>query len=124
MPGLMQARTKSREACFAAGIRQAADAFRFYLLDNNIYPPDRTPAQMPPGMESYLKNFPWDEPTPVGGKWDWDNGQFGFTAGVSVYRPAWDDTEMARVDRLLDDGDLGAGIFRKRSDGYIYIIEH
>jgi len=30
---------------------------------------------------------------------------------------------MTDIDKMMDDGDLSSGIFRKRTDGFISIIE-
>jgi prepilin-type N-terminal cleavage/methylation domain-containing protein len=49
--------------------------------------------------------------------------QFGFTAGISVYKPTVSAAQMQEIDKLIDDGNLGTGIFRSRSNGYIYIIQ-
>ena len=65
----------------------------------------------------------WVDKTPIGGQWDWDNGQFGSKAGVSVYMPPVTDEEMREVDALIDDGNLSTGSFQKRTGGFIYIME-
>jgi len=46
-----------------------------------------------------------------------------WTPGVSVYRPNMSDAQMADIDLMIDDGDLSTGCFRKRGDGFNYIIE-
>ena len=38
----------------------------------------------------------WTKPNTLGGQWDWDNGQFGFKAGVSVYRPTASSAQTGR----------------------------
>ena len=40
-----------------------------------------------PNQAIYLLRVPWTQPTVTGGRWDWDNGLFGFKTGVSVYQP-------------------------------------
>jgi hypothetical protein len=65
----------------------------------------------------------WTEPTPIGGQWDWDFLQYGAIAGVSVFMPDLTEAQMARIDARIDDGDLTTGIFRRRSSGYIYVME-
>jgi prepilin-type N-terminal cleavage/methylation domain-containing protein len=122
-PYLGRGRIKARQVKIAKDYQAAAQAFIGYCMDHGGYPPDRTPAQMPPGMADYLGRFPWRDETAIGGRWDWDYLQFGFTAGVSIYQPDWGAGEMAGIDQLLDDGNLATGEFQARSDGYIYIIE-
>ena len=116
---------RSDEACaavFVTNLRTACAAFHAYFATHGTYPPDAAPAVVPPGMADLLRPLKWAEPTPVGGKWEWDylQPQSGFSAGVSVHKPAWSDAKMAEIDELLDDGNLATGCFRKRQDGYIY----
>ena len=102
----------------------ASDAFQMRAMELGGYPPDTTPGQMPTGMAPYLAKMAWFEKTSIGGQWDWDNGQFGCKAGVSVYMPDFTDEDMQDyVDKVIDDGNLGTGAFRKRSAGFISIIE-
>jgi len=122
LPSLIKARENSQNTSFVANLRTAVGAFQQKSLIDG-YPPDTTPAKMPLGMEDYLDDW-WLEDTPIGGQWDWDNGQFGFACGVSVYQPKADSNRMGDIDSMLDDGDLTTGRFRSRSAGYIRIIEH
>lgn len=123
VPAVVSARWKAAIARYSHDVRIAAGAFELYALEHGRYPPDRTPAVVPPGMESYLQKIRWDQPTSLGGMWDWDYQVFGYKAGVSVYKPDAPDEVLEQVDRTIDDGSLSEGIFRSRSHGYIYIIE-
>jgi prepilin-type N-terminal cleavage/methylation domain-containing protein len=123
VPGFLRAGQTAQSNRFASDIRVACDAFIQFAAENGRYPPDCTPGVMPPGMASYLKKVSWDEPTAVGGSWDWDQGVFGVLAGVSVYQPSASAAQMQRIDAIIDDGDLATGVFRARSAGYILIIE-
>ncbi len=122
-PAMLEAGQKSRNTRFAKEIRSAGHAFVQYAFDQGDYPPDRNPAQMPNGMLPYLRGFPWGSTTLIGGLWDWDNGQFGYRAGVSVYMPDRTADQMRKIDAILDDGNLATGQFRQRAGGYIYILE-
>lgn len=117
------ARRNSRNLAFVNDITKACNAFELYSIENGGYPADESPAIVPDGMAEYLPKMDWTAETPIGGQWDWDNGQFGHTAGVSVFRPNRSRSRMVEIDRLLDDGDLRTGLFRRRAQGYIYIIE-
>ncbi len=124
VPAYAKARTNSQNACFIADLRTAKNAFLQYSFDHRgTYPPDVWPAIVPAGMAEYLGTFPWTQTTPIGGSWDWDNGQFGFQAGVSVYQPAAGRAQMRQIDQIIDDGNLSTGTFRERAAGYISIIE-
>jgi len=123
VPAFMRARKEVQATRFMNDLRVAVSAFTLYVLENNGYPPDQVPGVIPPGMGDYLRGMKWSEPTSIGGQWDWDYEQFGYHAGVSVYQPARSDAEMREIDARIDDGNLATGVFRQRSQGYIYIIE-
>jgi type IV pilus assembly protein PilA len=123
IPSFVKARKRAQATTFISDLRVACDAFELYTMEKGTYPPDKTPGVIPPGMADYLAKTHWTEKTPIGGQWDWDNGQFGSKAGVSVYEPDRTVLEMQEIDKMIDDGNLGTGIFRQRAQGYIMIIE-
>jgi type IV pilus assembly protein PilA len=109
---------------FSREIVSHACSFQVYCLEYDGWPADGAAGIIPAGMENFLDED-YEEETCIGGYWDWDAGVFGFTAGISVFSPDYDDDLMQDVDTILDDGDLSTGIFRSRGDGtgYIYILE-
>ena len=125
IPNFLEARIAAQTSLFKTNMRVASQIFEMYTLAEGLFPPDSTPGQVPLGMGDYLARFPWSEMTAIGGYWDWDFQQysFGCRAGVSVYRPSRTDDQMLKIDEDMDDGNLYTGIFRKRTDGYIYVIE-
>ena len=123
IPCFQRARERSLNVRFAADLQVAKAAFTEYSVDHGKYPPDTTPGVVPQGMVDYLRRVEWTKPNTLGGQWDWDNAQFGFKAGVSVYRPTASSAQMLQIDKTIDDGNLATGDFRSRSDGYIGIIE-
>ena len=123
IPSLAKARTESQISRFMNDLRIAVNAFETYSTAAGGYPADKTPSVMPEGMSNSLENVDWAGRTPIGGRWDWDRGVFGVTAGVSVFRPALTRAQMRRIDARIDDGDLDSGMFRRRNQGYISIIE-
>lgn len=123
IPSMRRAGSETRSARFAREIRNAGHAFVRFSFDHGEYPSDKMPGQMADGMNAYLSGFHWGEDTVIGGQWDWDYEVFGIHAGVSVNSPKWGDEQMQKVDEKIDDGNLGTGQFRKRSGGYIYILE-
>ena len=123
LPNFLRARKTATHNQFVAELRVAYDAFAMYSIDHGVYPPDTTPSVIPAGMGPYLLRMHWADQTPIGGQWDWDNGQFGSKAGVSVYMPPVTDEEMREIDALIDDGNLATGAFQQRASGFIYIME-
>lgn len=107
----------------AEDLRTFTDAFEIYATENGSYPADMGPGSLPSVMNDYLRKSVFEAKTPAGGNYDWDNGQFGTTAGVSVFSPTVELEVLQKVDTILDDGNLAAGRFRSRAAGYIYVIE-
>jgi prepilin-type N-terminal cleavage/methylation domain-containing protein len=123
IPNFIKARKRTLNTIFINDLRVACDAFNLYAIEKGSYPPDVTPSVMPVGMAEYLAKTDWGKRTPIGGQWDWDYRQFSSKAGVSVYMPDRTPQEMEEIDLMVDDGNLGTGIFRSRSQGYIMVIE-
>jgi type II secretory pathway pseudopilin PulG len=123
VPNFIMARENAQNARFIGDMRVARGAFTMYYVDTGGYPIDQLPAIIPTGMQDYLGRMQWAGPTSLGGQWDWDHQQFGFVAGVSVYRPTVPLTQLAKIDRQIDDGNFDTGNFRARSSGYISILE-
>jgi len=121
IPLFVKAREHSRSAVCVANLRAASGAFITFAADNKIYPPVVGPGVVPPGMETYLANFPWTKPTPIGGSWAWDDT--GYKAGVVVNSPTAPIQQIQEIDRTLDDGNLATGQFRVCPNGYAFVIE-
>ncbi len=103
--------------------KYAAQSFQIYRAAEGAYPRDRLPSQYPTGMRSALEGMDWADKTLAGGRWDWDEGVFGVTAAVSIKSPDWSSSKMAKIDAIMDDGNLATGRFRTRRGGYMYVIE-
>jgi prepilin-type N-terminal cleavage/methylation domain-containing protein len=123
----IQAAIRGREnAECSRKLRTAVEAFSVYAADTGSYPADKNPGEVPPEMEAYY--FPyfkidwWEAPAELGGQWDWDNG-YNFKFSVSIASPSRSQEQMEEFDRMVDDGVLNAGRFRKVGTQYHYIIE-
>lgn len=124
VPAFQRIRRNVQNKTFANDLRQIRGAAEQYIMEHSAYPEDGQPGEFPAGLLEYLPSICAikNQPTPLGGQWDWDFQQFGCTAGISVYQPMADAAQMQELDALIDDGDLSSGNFRTRSDGYIYVI--
>lgn len=123
IPHAVRAREHAANTAFVSDLRVAKEAFTLYNHERNSYPPDKWPGVFPPEMAPYLSDFPWTSPTPIRGYWDWDYMVFGITAAVSVYQPSVNPGQIVRIDTIIDNGDIDTGDFRRRSGGYISVIE-
>lgn len=122
IPAFSRVRESARHTAFINDLRIGRDAFEAYSLENGRWPPDGIGA-IPPEMASVLTPSRWSQPTPIGGNWDWDFQRYGVEAGLSVHRPTASPAEMAMIDARIDDGDLTTGVFRQRTDGYIFVLQ-
>lgn len=122
LPSFIKARNRAQNTRFISELRVATDAFEQYAMQSGDYPPEAAAAVVPSGMEDFLSRFQWDQPSSIGGNWDWDNGAIGVNEGVSIIGTI-SDTRAAEIDAQIDDGDLITGLFQRRSDGngFIYI---
>jgi type II secretory pathway pseudopilin PulG len=123
VPSFQRARQRAQNAKLINGFRVAADAFQMYATEHNAYPADVNRGTVPAGMALYFgPTFDFTKPTPVGGNWDWDYQQFGFTAGVSVIGSGLGDARMTEIDATFDDGDLNTGGLQKTADDRLTLI--
>jgi prepilin-type N-terminal cleavage/methylation domain-containing protein len=125
LPSFMRAREQARHAKFINALRIAIGAFEMYSIEHSAYPPDVNRGIVPAGMSLYFgPTLQWTGQTPIGGQWDWDYSQFGFTAGVSVVSSPATLAEMTDIDEKIDNGNLSSGHFQDTGTGrYTDIIE-
>jgi type II secretory pathway pseudopilin PulG len=123
IPAISHLKSNAQSNRFVSDLRTFAQAFETYSLRTGQWPPDGSPGVVPAGMSGELRDAAWTATTAIGGQWDWDYQQFGFTAGISVYEPTVSVTQMQEIDRKIDDGDLSTGNFRARANGYIFILQ-
>jgi type II secretory pathway pseudopilin PulG len=103
--------------------RQVRDGAERYALENGNFPPNGT-AGLHASLRGYIPDSIFNATTtPLGGVWDWDYQQSGFTAAISVYQPTATDEQLRDIDSTIDDGDLTTGLFRKADSKAIFIIQ-
>jgi prepilin-type N-terminal cleavage/methylation domain-containing protein len=113
LPSLLRARERVQNAKFMNALRIATSAFELYNIEHSTFPADVNRGIVPPGMDLYFgKTMQWTATTPIGGNWDWDYNQFGFTAGVSIVGSAAPISQFLDIDQRIDDGDLANGHFQ------------
>jgi general secretion pathway protein G len=116
--GFGRSQSDASNGTFVSNLRAYANSFAVYNHQRGVYPPTTAAGVHPPEMASSILPDDWTRATPIGGQWDWDNGEYGVIAGVSVVLP------NRTADEMLDiDGNLSTGVFRSRTDGYIFIIQ-
>ncbi|MEQ9459352.1 MAG: type II secretion system protein [Phycisphaeraceae bacterium] len=126
IPRMSIASDGARITSFATTLRQFARACELYHLDHKAWPPDGSSGLAPSELKGYVDEQAWANPTPLGGEWDNETADAGsVTAAIGVHFDTSDattDALMRRVDKLIDDGALISGSFRKLASGRYYFI--
>ncbi len=124
LPYVGKARESSQNVRLMNDWRIFMAAFESYATEMGEFPENGSSGQIPAGMEGHLGETAWTAVTAVGGSWDWDLEQFGFTAGISLVDSSIVAGQMRNVDEKLDDGDLANGLFRQTGATRLtYILE-
>ena len=119
--------TNTRQSAFVTDLHNFSAAAEYYVADTGQPVADGASGFLPVGMEDYVEPGDFERKTPLGGLWDTEGTDSGFTAGLGVH---FDDPSenpgvevMSQVDALIDDGDLTTGAFRQATtDRFYYAI--
>lgn len=123
IPQYSDMRLRAYVAETATDLRNFKTGFLAYSYLNEGFPND-THNMLPPEMAAFILPATFNRITPLGGNYNWEGPDFYPYAGISVTAPTADVTAFNALDRSLDDGDLGGGVFRVTQNGrYTYIIE-
>lgn len=127
VPLIRGAALRQQTAECARKVMWAADAFDRYASASGDYPPDGERAGAVRPCRAMDKTFYdlkidwWGDAPEVGGAWDWFcDDRRGF---IAIANPRVSERCMRRLDRLIDDGNLDAGVFRRYGSIYCYILE-
>lgn len=123
LPSLQQARQRTQMTRIANDLRVFGAAFELYNLENRGWPPD-THNVLPAGMADYLDIEDWNRAPLANGNYNWEGPDSYSYAGISLFDTGANDDLMTILDGILDDGNLGSGLFLKTPNGrYTYILE-
>lgn len=114
---------RNRMAECARKVQRAADAFDLYARALGDYPPNQTNLSRSfdkmRGVLCVCDIDWWDEVTEMGGSWEWyrdENKAFS----IVICNPRASESQMEKLDALLDDGDLRTGLFKRSGSMYCY----
>jgi len=122
IPAFKIVQDRSKASFLANNFRIYRAEFEVFALEKGHWPPDANRGVVPQGMEGRLNRF-WEE-SPTGDLWDWEHNAVGVTAGISLVGINTTEDIMLRVARILDDGSLSSGDFRRNGNRYTWILEH
>jgi len=123
LPAFQRVRRGAISKRYLNDARQIRDGAERYALETGGFPPNGI-GSLHANLRGYIPDSLMDSTTTVlGGVWDWDYQQDGFTASVSVYQFTAADPQLLDIDRTIDDGNLTTGLFRKMGSKVIFIIQ-
>lgn len=123
LPAFQRVKQSAVSKRYLNDARQVRDGAERYALENGSFPPNGI-GGLHASLRGYIPESIFNATTtPLGGVWDWDFQQDGFTASISVYQFTVSDAQLRDIDRTIDDGDLTTGLFRKMGSKAIFIIQ-
>ena len=121
VPALKRVQQKAISKGYLNDLRQICDAAERYALEAGTFPPNGT-ASLHDNLRGYVPDKLFRATTPLGGVWDWDYDQNGFSVCVSVWQFTAGDEQLLDIDRAIDDGVLTSGIFQKMGSKVVYVL--
>jgi prepilin-type N-terminal cleavage/methylation domain-containing protein len=121
LPSFNRVRVRAITQRYLNDVRVVRDAAERHAMETGAFPPNGI-GGLHTALQGYVPAKMFTEVTPLGGAWDWDYQQNGFTAAVSVYQFTASDAQLLDIDRAIDDGVLTTGLFQKASGKAIYVI--
>lgn len=125
VPQFADAATATRQSAFATDIKTWAEAATRYQAETGEYLEDSASGDFPAGWDAYANREQWENGTVIGGLWDFELNSFGVRSSFGVHfngvAPQSDEF-MSVIDRIVDDGDLATGVFRKLAADRFYFI--
>lgn len=117
----------TRQAAFISSIRHLGNQGYIYYIQNGEYLEDSSSGQLPSGFDQYVSRAYFESPTPIGGVWDAENaGDFpGVVSAIGVHfngGESQDESFMAEIDQIMDDGNLATGSFRRIAGDRYYLL--
>jgi prepilin-type N-terminal cleavage/methylation domain-containing protein len=124
IPALNRVREKSQRTRFISDLRTFSQAFETYNMQNGVWPPNAGTGVLPTGMTAQdIKVAAWTtQKNSLGGRWNWDQNNFGAIAAISTTNVTASDATMLKIDRQIDDGDLTSGMFQKNGTRFVYML--
>ena len=127
IPAITRVQRAAQNSRFVNDLRVFAQAFEAYNMQNGVWPNNVGAGVVPTSPVSMAGDFKtnvWQGKTTIGGQWNWDKGNFGFAAGISVSNFTASDAQLMEIDAKIDDGNLSTGLFQKvQPTRVMYILE-
>ncbi len=117
IPAFGRVRERTENTTVANDLRTFSAAFDQYALEIGSWPADAASGVVPVEMAGRINAAAWTRGTPGAGRYDWENGGIGIQAGISLFGCNFSDERLAKIDAMIDDGNVNTGKFRRILDG-------
>ena len=122
IPALMRVKSQSQYTAAANDLRTFTAAFNTFSMEEGRWPAETASGVIPVGMEDRIKSASWAKTTLGGAHWDWQFAVSGITAGIAMTDGDTTDSQLAEFDKLIDDGNINTGRFRRAGDKPTFVI--
>lgn len=123
LPAHRRLTARSKNVLFQNELRVASQALETYAMDKGEWPPDGNGGWPEHVLEYLPPPNRWNLPTPVGGHWEWVRDSGGVQAGLRISGYDGGAQRGLELDRLIDDGNLTAGVFRGSADHLLFVMQ-
>lgn len=117
---------EAERTAFVTDLRAYLKGAEAFYLDTSTYPPATDTGDVPTGFENYVDAGRWQRITPIGGSWDVEFNSYGVESALGVHFESSaaipDDDFMISIDRVIDDGDIDTGRFRRLAADRFYFV--
>ena len=119
VPAFQRLKQRSLATTLVNDFRQIESSFQRSNLELGRWPDAAGPGVVPVDMDGMLP-LAYTRPSPAGGSFSWS----GPTAIIRLTGGPDNDTVMAQVDEIIDDGDLASGAFSRIGSGGYHLRLH
>ena len=127
VPGVTWADDDARRGVFCRNLKHFQQGLTLHRVEGDGPMTDANSGVCPPALRPFVDARRFEAGTALGGVWDVEVADNGVMLAVGVHFNDGRDPGgggMARVDALLDDGDVETGRFRRIAAGrYYWVVE-
>lgn len=123
LPAFKKLRERSANTLLSNELRVASGALNYYVFEKGTWPPDGA-GGWPSELTGYLPPPDrWNQPTPIGGTWSWALNVDNNLASLRITNHLAPASQVAKFDKMIDDGDPATGSLLASGQTLIYILE-
>lgn len=128
LPNVSRADDDARRTVFVRNLKHFQQGMSLQITESDVPISNGASGECPPELVPFINVARFESGTSLGGVWDIEANASGVTLAVGVHfngtGPSRGDDYMNGIDRLLDDGDVTTGRFRRlEADRYYWVLD-